>query len=401
MASKLLLLIVGLSSMVEAKISDISQSIPTVPISSPVSSSSLLEGLQHHGAVVFTGLGDDYTYAVEKMTEKGPSCLDGALQVTMDDGSQRFTLARDTVSSTHPFPHCLAKEAATITTAFDQVDQVFSKVLKKQYGKKLDVFDPSINSVTPWDDYNSKTHLHVYSRGNQSNDASFSLPYHTDNGLYVLLTPSDNLPLRSISSDGSVNLFPGNDNVILILGTGLTDWLLPNEDLYPAPHALPALSESLTSAPRTVMARMKVAPAQSLPQEGQQTPFETHFSAPLETESGHTLARLRLQKRADDHSAQCSASWTHACGCKLTGVYFAWHNGEPIGQKNNVGSETECQLGCANTPGCAGWTMNTNNGWCAFKAAHQIKPQWNKPGFTSGMMDTASEFCRREPRGGK
>ena len=151
----------------------------------------------------------------------------------------------------------------------------------------------------------------------------------SDNGLYVLLTPSDNLPLRSISSDGSVNLFPGNDNVILILGTGLTDWLLPNEDLYPAPHALPALSESLTSAPRTVMARMKVAPAQSLPQEGQQTPFETHFSAPLETESGHTLARLRLQKRADDHSAQCSASWTHAWWVVTTNISgsneFLWH----------------------------------------------------------------------------
>ena len=137
----------------------------------------------------------------------------------------------------------------------------------------------------------------------------------TDNGLYVLLTPSDNLPLRSISRDGSVNLFPGKENVILMLGTGLTQWLLPSEGLYPAPHALPALSNSLTANPRTVMARMKVAPPQSLPQAGPQTTFDSHFSAPLQTESGNTLARLRKQRSAQGEGldpSQCSADWPHA-----------------------------------------------------------------------------------------
>ena len=135
-----------------------------------------------------------------------------------------------------------------------------------------------------------------------------------DNGLYVLLTPSDNLPLRSISSDGSVNLFPGKDSVILILGTGLTQWLLPDEDLYAAPHALPALSNSLTPAPRTVMARMKVAPPRSVPHAGSKMSFDSHFSAPFETESGPTLARLRKQRSAEPHNdlSQCSQSWTHA-----------------------------------------------------------------------------------------
>lgn len=275
----------------------------------------LMQALRDHGAVIFTGLGDEYTAAIERMTEKAPSCLDGALKVTMDDGSQRFTLARDTISSTEPLPPCLAKEAAVITDAFDRIDEFFSQELKQAFGQKLNVFDPTQNSMIPWEDHNSKTHLHVYSRSNQSNNAIYSLPYHTDNGFYVLLTPSDNLPLRSISRDGSVHLFPGKDNVILILGTGLTEWLLPEEGLYPAPHALPALSNSLTSTPRTVMARMKVAPAQSLPQAGLQKPFDSHFLAPLQSESGPTLARLRKQRSAQVLLAVDSdcQTWPHAC----------------------------------------------------------------------------------------
>merc|ERR1711862_53231 len=144
------------------------------------------------------------------------------------------------------------------------------------------------------------------------------------------------------SRDGSINLFPGTDNVILILGTGLTQWLLPGEDLHAAPHALPALSNSLTPAPRTVMARMKVAPPQSLPQAGPKTSFDSHFSAPLETEGGSTLVRLMKQRSAepDNHGSQCSQSWK---------------NGE-IGEKQNVASVTKCQVGCSKLDGCAGWT---------------------------------------------
>ena len=137
-----------------------------------------------------------------------------------------------------------------------------------------------------------------------------------DNGLYVLLTPSDNLPLRSISSDGSVNIFPGKDSVILILGTGITSWLMPDSGLYAAPHGLPALATILSPAPRTVMARMRVAPPGSLPssvtKEASST-FWTHFSAPYETETGATLRRLIRQKRhTEGDTSGCSQEWPHA-----------------------------------------------------------------------------------------
>merc|ERR1711862_1015942 len=130
--------------------------------------------------------------------------------------------------------------------------------------------------------------------------------------------------------------------------------------------------------PRTVMARMKVAPPQSLPQAGPKTSFDSHFSAPLETEGGSTLVRLMKQRSAepDNHGSQCSQSWK---------------NGE-IGEKQNVASVTKCQVGCSKLDGCAGWTYNTNNKWCGYKGSNQIKPVSNV-GFVSGAMDASNSVC--------
>ena len=82
MTSLLLLLLVCLTK-VQARIHKSQhQPIPTFSLSSQVlSSSRFMESLRHHGAVVFTDLGEEYTAAVARMKEKAPSCLDGALQV--------------------------------------------------------------------------------------------------------------------------------------------------------------------------------------------------------------------------------------------------------------------------------------------------------------------------------
>jgi len=247
-----------------------------------------------------------------------------------------------------------------------------------------------------WEDLDSKTHLHVYKQTESFSSAPLALPYHTDNGLYVLLTPSSILPLLSISKDANIHLLDtGDDSILLLLGTGLTDWLLPGSGLYAPPHALPALSTSLSPSPRTVLARMKVAPSLSVPSSSlTSSTFWSHFSAPLHTEKGHTLSRLRKQR-----SAGCSQDWPHACqhGCDLPGVYLTWHNGEPIEQFNNVGAG-ECKARCQENPNCAGWTLNTNNGWCGLKRDNQIKVEDNS-GFKSGILDSSSSHCSRQPRG--
>jgi len=152
----------------------------------------------------------------------------------------------------------------------------------------------------------SKTHLHVYSKSNDVGQDGLALPYHTDNGLYLLITPSSHLPLLSVGRDGTVHqLDTGNNTLILMLGTGLSSWLLRDEGLHSPPHAVPSLP---TNSVRIVVARMTVASPNSTPQHDTTTNFWTHFSAPLQSETGHTLARLRVQRKADE----CQ-DWPHEC----------------------------------------------------------------------------------------
>ena len=86
------------------------------------------------------------------------------------------------------------------------------------------------------------------------------------------------------------------------------------------------------------------------------------------------------------------AAVLNTSGCALYDTYLTWHNGEPIGERLNVGSAAECEAGCRETRGCSGWTLNTRNGWCAFKSEEQIKPEI-KTGFESGILDSSSQFC--------
>merc|ERR1719193_3099870 len=354
----------------------------------------VMGALQSEGALIFTGLGEEYSAALESLSRRAPYCLEGrGLTVEMDDGSERLTVARDTVGATGPFPDCVRNEADVVGGAFDRVDKVFNQLMRQQFGKNLDVVEEERNVTKVWEEFDTKTHLHVYRRGNKVTTAPLALPYHTDNGMYVLLTPSSILPLRAIDRTGEVSLLDsGSSSVILILGTGVTSWLMPDSGLYAAPHGLPALATILSPAPRTVMARMRVAPPGSLPSSSDHSTssatFWTHFSAPFETEMGSTLQRLIRQKRhTEGDTSDCSHEWTHACegGCRLPRTILNWHNGEPIGERNGVDADG-CHNACNETPNCAGWTLNTNNGWCGLKADNQISKGTND-GFVSGMRD--------------
>lgn len=340
---------------------------------------------------MFSGLGDEYRTALHQLRKNGPDCLEDALEVTLEDGSHRFTTARDTDTDNKPFPDCVRGQTEVITAAFDRVDKMVAEILRSRFGGKLDVVVQGRNGSRRWEGMDSKTHLHVYKHNQEPSLSPLALPYHTDNGLYVLLTPSSTQPLRALSKNGTVHLLDtGDDSVVMLLGTGLTQWLLPSSSLHAPSHGLPSLSSSLHSTSRTVMARMTVAPGLSLPSSSPSSPtFSSHFSSPLGKEKGRTLARLRKAR-----SAGCSQDWPHACthGCDLSGVYLTWYKGEPIQQFYNVRSTGECKYRCRENQECEGWTLNTNNGWCALKKSSQIKPVIN-PGFESGIKNAGSDHC--------
>merc|ERR1712180_212344 len=314
----------------------------------------LVEALKTDGALIFTGLGEKYSAALGNLNKRAPYCLEG----------RGLTVARDTVGATGPFPDCVRNEAEVVGDAFDRVDKVFSQLMRKQFGGDLDVVEEENNKTKVWEE---------------------------------LLTPSSILPLRTISKNGEVNVLnTDSSSVILLLGTGVTSWLLPARKLYAVPHGLPALATILSPAPRTVIARMRVAPPGSLPSGARKTSptFTSHFAAPLESETGATLARLVRQKRhTEGDTSGCSQEWPHACegGCRMPRTILLWNNGEPIGERNSVDAEG-CMNACLETPNCAGWTLNTNNNWCGLKRHDQIKKGTND-GFVSGMIDRNSHHC--------
>ena len=89
------------------------------------------------------------------------------------------------------------------------------------------------------------------------------VPYHIDNGLYLIITPFPNQGLKLKTSTGQeilTNL--SSDSVLILMGRALTDWLLKNQpkvkQFYPVPHAVDALDFNINA--RSIFARMKIAP---------------------------------------------------------------------------------------------------------------------------------------------
>ena len=90
------------------------------------------------------------------------------------------------------------------------------------------------------------------------------VPWHTDNGLFLLLTPSKDNDLKvKIGHDNEVGTDDLDDDAVIVLfGHALGEWLLQDKEeaaamFEAAPHAVEAMGRLRE---RAVYARMKVAP---------------------------------------------------------------------------------------------------------------------------------------------
>ena len=143
-------------------------------------------------------------------------------------------------------------------------------------------------------------HIHVYTKTNvsASRDGGFMIPFHKDSGFILFLTPFPLHPLmikdkhgETLSTDGLME-----DSVIVILGTGITEWLLggTGDRFHAASHAVAALDDRLSS--RAVVARMKVVPETARSLHGEL--FGDYFRRSLKSEehiSGNNISHsLRL-----------------------------------------------------------------------------------------------------------
>ena len=110
------------------------------------------------------------------------------------------------------------------------------------------------------------------------------IPFHKDSGFILLLTPFPLHPLMIKDKYGETLNTEGlkEDSVIVILGTGITEWLLGGggHSFHAASHAVAALDDHLSS--RAVVARMKVVPETARSLHGEL--FGDYFRRSLKSE---------------------------------------------------------------------------------------------------------------------
>lgn len=223
------------------------------------------KALQEVGGFAVEGLGQEYATALESLQTSAPHCLDGSKRVTLYDGAERFTFVE---SDREPLPSCLQAQAEIIQATFDQVELHVTSILSQIVGNSS-LLTRESGEVKQLSELPSKTHVHVYKSSHTPSNAisqPHTLPFHRDNGLYLLVTPSPSAPLLLQSAKGkpvSTSLLSPT-SVLFLLGRGLTSWLLQTtpHGLVPAPHAVPSMAGA---AARTVLARMKVADDDAVP----------------------------------------------------------------------------------------------------------------------------------------
>ena len=227
----------------------------------------------------------DYVKSVLNLFKNGPECIGthSGQDLELSNGAVRKTFATESGS----YPECLEHEMATVGEGFDLVEVLVSKLIQKIANRDLEYFDPDHMTSQSLLSAPIKDHIHVYTMTNRGANATrddFSrdkalVPKHLDNGLFLLITPYPDHALQIEMSNGQTIstswMDPGS--ILVMFGLGTPEWLLQHDlgssrQFYPAPHGVPGIGGPLNNKrqdqdprPRTVFARMKVAPGEAKP----------------------------------------------------------------------------------------------------------------------------------------
>eukprot|EP00090_Calanus_glacialis_P033852 TRINITY_DN5638_c0_g1_i1.p1 TRINITY_DN5638_c0_g1~~TRINITY_DN5638_c0_g1_i1.p1 ORF type:complete len:545 (-),score=136.05 TRINITY_DN5638_c0_g1_i1:1228-2862(-) len=234
--------------------------------------SSLESILSSSGSLAVTNLPSDYAQAVRNIKRSAPTCLEQLKypQFYLPDGSQRRTFAS---ASDEPeeYPDCIREDSETIAKHLDTVDALMSRLITAIAGQENLVWKTQENqSLRNFSTTLYKEHIHVYQPLEGQNDENvYAAPFHTDNGLLLMITPFQEHPLQVKNKMGEIVETGelGDDALLVLVASGLSQWLLKgtksSSKFFPVPHAVPSLINNIS--PRTVFARMKVVPMDAFP----------------------------------------------------------------------------------------------------------------------------------------
>jgi len=325
---------------------------------------ALKDGGDNLGVIEIANLGFDYQNALKNLVENAPHCFEKSKDtvprsILLPDRSSRTTFA----TTNRTYLNCL--EMDVLSKTFDEIDLELTKVLDKfsehyssDMGFKCDKLGYILRDKTiPIEEALEKEHIHVYSTkvdiamANPQEDhlSNHLVPFHVDNGLYLIITPFPGHGMNVELSDGEIvsTSHVASDSALVLLGRGLSDWLLSSsisskKHFFAVPHSVPSLVGS-DFEERTVYARMKVPPPSSISSmtmcseyDGLNETFDDFFHSGSNEHEDRWNLRIPKKRDADELFSQ---TLEHQC---KEGEAYCWSICQTLPSECNEIEQTTC-----------------------------------------------------------
>jgi len=233
--------------------------------------STLADVFSMSGVLAVTNMPEEYIQAIRTLKTDTPHCMEKlkSPQFFLPDGSQRRTFAS---SSDNPeeYPECIRDASEVISKHFDKVDALVSNIVTSLAGRDNTEWITEKGMRGNFTNSLYKEHIHVYKPlEGESLGTGYAAPFHTDNGLLLMITPFQEHPLLAKDKDEKLIETDtlGDDSLLILTASGLPHWLLKGTEssskFHSTRHAVPSLVNTVAS--RTIFARMKVAPMDASP----------------------------------------------------------------------------------------------------------------------------------------
>ncbi len=360
-----------------------------------------------------------FSEALAGVLEKAPECIgqDTNLPlVTLADGSTRRTYA---TQDSRTFPECVSDQLTTLSDVFDTLESLVTKVTEILAGKDLKYHLADGSQPVPLESAPHKDHIHVYKKQDvrsksmkpsgghherhkrdvsahpDDESSPYLVPFHIDNGLFLIITPFPEHSLRvKVSSGRTVTTQLSSLNSVLVLyGHGLTSWMLQAETpeirntFFPVPHAVPSMEHAKVQF-RSVYARMKVAPATA-------EPWTSSTTIPNGLKDFHHVFMKGFDDDRSRDSQVCSVDLSSSrdafakamdASC-AEGEAYCWMGCFPLPKDCPSVEEAFCfskvtNVTCSTKP--SGKPMDPT---CKWECKPKVKPQYQVSKYCNGKMD--------------
>jgi len=261
--------------------------------------------------------GRRYSAAVESLQTEAATCfesetLEKVVSLKVSPSVIRSTSAVSSENPSSDHPSCIRPSADVIKKTFDTVGNVVHQLIDR-ISESRSSFRLAADESVQISSSPNLDHIHLYASTGDQDEPTATL--HTDNGLFLLATPSAESPLHVVDSDGvAFTTLTAEPAIVVLFGRAMDHWLLKSEDkqlFRAAPHFVPAFQ---SGKQRVIFARMYVAPKEAVPMHGSRVEFGQFF---MEVEDNQLSTSNLCPSLRSSHRSAASAPAASAASALL------------------------------------------------------------------------------------